>query len=693
MDRDEALKLLKVGRIEEWNQGRPGGEEIPPLEEANLSEAHLSEANLSGTNLSGANLSGANLSGTNLSGANLRRADLTGANLSGLYFAANYVNWADLSGADLSLADLSGADLNGADLTGAGLSGTNLSGTNLSEANLSGADLTGANLSRANLSRANLSRANLRKANLSGLNLSGLDLSGLDLSGAKLSGAKLSGAKLSGAKLSEANLGEANLSGANLRVADLRAADLSGANLSVANLSGADLSGAKLSVADLRVADLRVANLRGVDLSSVNLSNANLSGAVLSEANLRGANLRGADLSEANLRGADLRGADLSRANFTEVNLEDADVSNTNLTLARIIRCWLSNAIFEGADVYDCHVQETKGRPLAPRLLKVGDRYNLTGADATDFFNPPATVEVYLSSVFTNEEIGLYHFHLGEMQHRSVGTDVRLVGRRDEPDGTVLRFQAPTYEQIYQVLPVLLATFRRSRAIDWIKTYQNLPGPERGQVLTHVVRIETAEPPMLWVFANRLSEGLGNFPYADVKKIRDGRDLAVRIDIATNLDAARKLATEYYPRQEIDYHLTISGGIDQLTLEGPSMSSQEIKAGGHVVATSGEGHTVTAGDLVFQQVWSEVGGSIDVPKLADDLVKLRKAMQQDATDTEHLEATVNVSKAAEAAKLGNGPKALEYLKAAGKWALDTATKIGTSVASNALTKAIGVDKP
>ena len=72
-------------------------------------------------------------------------------------------------------------------------------------------------------------------------------------------------------------------------------------------------------------------------------------------------------------------------------------------------------------------------------------------------------------------------------------------------------------------------------------------------------------------------------------------------------------------------------------------------------------------NLVFQQVWNEAGGSIDLPKLADDLTKLRAAMQQEASVTEQLEATVNVSRAAEAAKEGNGPKALEYLKAAGKW--------------------------
>ncbi|HKM54026.1 MAG TPA: hypothetical protein VJY33_11500, partial [Isosphaeraceae bacterium] len=374
-------------------------------------------------------------------------------------------------------------------------------------------------------------------------------------------------------------------------------------------------------------------------------------------------------------------------------DLSGANLSDTILFRARIIRCQLANAVFENAEVADCQVHETRGRPIPPGILKMSDGSTLTGEDARNFFNPPATVEVYLSAVLTDQEIGLYHFHLGEMQHRSVGTDVHLVGRRDEADGTVLRFQAPTYEQIYQMLPVLLAPFRRSRAIDWTKTYQNLPGPERGQVLTELVRIETAEPQMLGVFANRLSEGLGNFPYADVKKIRDGRDLAVRIDVATNLDAARKLDTEYHLLQNTHYHLTISGRVDQLALEGPSMSSQEIKAGGNVLATAGEGNVLSTGDVVFQQVWNEAGGSIDLPKLADDLTKLRAAMQQEASVTEQLEATVNVSRAAEAAKEGNGPKALEYLKAAGKWALDTATKLGIDVASDALTKAIGVGKP
>ena len=569
----------------------------------------------------------------------------------------------DLIAANLSMANLSMANLSEGYLTWANLSGANLSGTNLRGLDLHGANLSGANLSGANLSGAILTWGNIEHsvANLSVTNLRGLDLSDFDLSGAKLSGAKLSGT---------------NLSGLDLSGLDLSGLDLSGANLSGTNLSGANLSGADLSGLDLHGANLSGGYLGWANLSGANLSGTNLSGLDLHGANLSGTNLSGANLSGTNLSGLDLSGFDLSGANL----------SDTILDRARIIRCQLANAVFENAEVTDCQVHETRGRPIPPGILRMLDGSTLTGEDARNFFNPPATVEVYLSEVLTDQEIGLYHFHLGEMQHRSVGTDVHLVGRRDEADGTVLRFQAPTYEQIYQMLPVLLAPFRRSRAVDWSETLQHLPGQERGLVLTELWRIEAAHPLGVWHFADRLAEGFGEFPNARVQQIRDGRHWAVRIDVATNESVAERLNAQarvfsQQPYQKNEFHLP--GGTVRLSLEDRSMNP-DIKAGGNVVATTGEGNVVSTGDVVFQQVWNKAGSSIDLPKLADELARLDTEMQKEAKEPEHRLATANVSMAEKAAKEGNGPKALEYLKAAGQWALDTATKIGVSVASDAL---------
>ena len=282
------------------------------------------------------------------------------------------------------------------------------------------------------------------------------------------------------------------------------------------------------------------------------------------------------------------------------------------------------------------------------------------------------------------------------MRHRSVGAHVHFVGWRVEANGTVLRFQAPTYEEIYSLLSVLLAPFRMSQAVDWGETLRQLPGQERGLILTELARIEAAAPQGVWRFADRLAQFFGEFPYARATQIRDGRHLALRIEVATNQAIARKLTSQpkrspLRSQQTDEFHLP-PGGIVRLSLEDRSMSP-ENKAGGNIVAAAGEGNALSTGDVVFQQVWNEAGDSIDLPKLADDLMKLRLALQQEATEPEHDVAIGNVSMAAKAAKKGNGPKAIEYLKAAGKSALDTATKVGVSVASDALTKAIGVGKP
>ncbi|MBV8607090.1 MAG: hypothetical protein JO034_06475 [Singulisphaera sp.] len=75
----------------------------------------------------------------------------------------------------------------------------------------------------------------------------------------------------------------------------------------------------------------------------------------------------------------------------------------------------------------------------------------MTGEDARNVFNPPALVEVSLTEILSDQEIGAYHFHLGDIRSRGVGTDVSLVGiPRREGAGTVLRFQAPTYAAIYR---------------------------------------------------------------------------------------------------------------------------------------------------------------------------------------------------------------------------------------------------
>lgn len=59
-----------------------------------------------------------------------------------------------------------------------------------------------------------------------------------------------------------------------------------------------------------------------------------------------------------------------------------------------------------------------------------------------------------------------------------------------------------------------------------------------------------------------------------------------------------------------------------------------------------------------------------------------------ATDIEHDKAVASIGSAEVAAKNNDGEGVLKHLKAAGKWTLDTATKIGTQVAVKAIENAI-----
>lgn len=92
----------------------------------------------------------------------------------------------------------------------------------------------------------------------------------------------------------------------------------------------------------------------------------------------------------------------------------------------------------------------------------------------------------------------------------------------------------------------------------------------------------------------------------------------------------------------------------------------------------------------FQQIWNQSSSEIDLPRLADELGKLRLALKAEGTTIEHDKALASVAAAEEAAQKNDGAGALRHLQAAGKWTLDVATKIGTSVAAKAITSAMGI---
>jgi hypothetical protein len=97
-----------------------------------------------------------------------------------------------------------------------------------------------------------------------------------------------------------------------------------------------------------------------------------------------------------------------------------------------------------------------------------------------------------------------------------------------------------------------------------------------------------------------------------------------------------------------------------------------------------------AENISFQQVWNHAARDIDLDQLSAELHSLRAAMRQQAFDVAHDKGLAEIAAAEEAAQQKDGPKTIKHLKAAGKWAFDVATKIGTAVAAKAIQIAIGI---
>jgi uncharacterized protein YjbI with pentapeptide repeats len=144
MDGSKANMLLNGGPdgIQEWNQRREAGEEIPDLEGVDLSDADLRGANLGSVRRAPP----ASNEVMKLKNANLRKANLRQANLSGAFMLGAKLQDADLSDATLDKVNLTNANLEGTVLRGATLRGAILLRAKVADATLRDADLQDADL-------------------------------------------------------------------------------------------------------------------------------------------------------------------------------------------------------------------------------------------------------------------------------------------------------------------------------------------------------------------------------------------------------------------------------------------------------------------------------------------------------------------------------------------------------------------
>jgi hypothetical protein len=145
---------------------------------------------------------------------------------------------------------------------------------------------------------------------------------------------------------------------------------------------------------------------------------------------------------------------------------------------------------------------------------------------------------------------------------------------------------------------------------------------------------------------------------------------------------ARNPTPDEAARGAVVVHQYIEGGYhvssDQFNIS--NVSGQIGAIGANAKA---EGNT-------FAQTWTQAAAGIELPALASELALLRAELRKLATDVEHDQAVASIGSAEVSARKNDGESTFRYLKVAGKWALDTATKIGTQVAVKAIEGAINL---
>lgn len=94
------------------------------------------------------------------------------------------------------------------------------------------------------------------------------------------------------------------------------------------------------------------------------------------------------------------------------------------------------------------------------------------------------------------------------------------------------------------------------------------------------------------------------------------------------------------------------------------------------------GKNASASNNTFQQLANNQ--NLDIESLKKELEALRNCLKSEANAPEHDISIGEIASAQTALASGNEPKAIQHLKSASKWTLDTATKIGTNVAAAAI---------
>jgi hypothetical protein len=384
------------------------------------------------------------------------------------------------------------------------------------------------------------------------------------------------------------------------------------------------LRGADLSRSNLAFADLHGADLRGAWLTLSDLSGATLAFADLRDAHLIGATLLHADLRGATLIDADLRGAILFGATLCNANLQETTLIDSRLN---------------GADLTGAKLWQTqRGGWSIKNVICQRAFWDRDGVEPTEY------------------EDGAFE---------------RIFAEKPR---IVLRYAGGMSPVDLAMLPLIIERLQveHPNSSLHIRSVQ-----DDGSGATVTITVEDIAGRSDEDFAQDVELMRGDLTILQ-RRLQQEERLRLQAEASYRTmfqDVMPKLLDRIQPKTE-----THIGQITGPTIiEGATMSRDTYTIRGQTGAVGPNAH---AHDMTFQQVWSQ--SSIDLPRLAEELKRLRAAMKEVDGEDEQDEAVGAVAAAEKAAIKGDGPTTLQHLKTAGKWTLGIAEKIGVPLAVEAM---------
>lgn len=417
--------------------------------------------------------------------------------------------------------------------------------------------------------------------------------------------------------------------------------NLANCNLSRSNLSHCNLSKTTIRKVNLSYSDLTKADLKGATFVDINFRMANFSSSILSFVNLAGAKILGADFSFANLSNSVL-----TDAIFSDVNLTGADFSHASFLNARLSNCSLRKSNLTYADLRQTTLRGVK----------------LTGAILYNFSRPGWDIEdIECDFVFLDEE--------GEEKYPRNGFF--------DPKEFELRFRTKiaTIEFVFDHGMNPYDPF----LMDWIAEKIREDLPHLGITLLRIEK-RGIKPSAVFEVAS--------------KEVREQAliELRKRYEETIEILKLQNEQSEKRNQQLMEYTGFLLRQISQPKQITNQILIQEYNMGDkYVVGQAGAvGPQSQAQGMTFTQELNQLESSVDLTRLAGELSTLLQLMKQEANKPEHHFAVSEIIEAEQAAKAGDGAKAIQYLKSAGKWILDFVSKIGASIIAEILKKDMDV---